>query len=149
MFLFIKIEKFDSLSKELERSRAEVKHLHTYIAEKELEPKPSDLKSNIKMLGDENSQLKETCQSLESAVELLNVRVISLTNIVKIQETEISTDGIHLSNERSGKMLSKWRDKVYSLLVQLKSHEILENEDMKRLQNKVHSLIHMYEQPSS
>ena len=121
-----------------------MKDFHAYIAEKEFEFNSNDLKSKVKMLGDENLQLRETCQSLESAVELLNVRLLSLNNIIKIQETELSKDGIHIVDERSPKILSKWRDKVYSLLVQLKSHEILENEDMRNLKSKVCILVLMF-----
>ena len=136
-YVFSIIEKFESATKELERAKAEVKDLHSYISEKDSESNSNNLRVKLKLLENENMQFRETCQSLESAVELLNVRLLSLNNIIKIQETELSKDGIHIVEEKSVKMLSKWRDKVYSLLVQLKSHEILENEDLKNLQNRV------------
>ena len=128
-------------SKELEKLKSELKDLHCYVAEKELESSSESLKIKTKLLEDENLQLRGTCQSLESAVELLNVRLLSLNNIIKIQETELSKDGIHITGGKSEKMISAWRDKVYSLLVQLKSHQILENEDLIKLQNKVCHLI--------
>ena len=134
---FCMVEKFESTTKELDRAKAEVKDLHAFIAEKDSESKSDNLKVKLRLLENENMQFRDTCQSLESAVELLNVRLLSLNNIIKIQEAELSKDGIHIVEEKSVKMLSKWRDKVYSLLVQLKSHEILENEDLKNLQNRV------------
>ena len=129
-----------SKSNELEKSIADVKYLQTCIAEKELESSSKDLKLKVRIVEDENAQLKETCKSLESVVELLNVRLLSLNNIIKIQETEFSKDDAHLVGEKSARILSKWRDKVYSLLVQLKSHKILENEEISKLEKKVDNI---------
>ena len=114
-----------------------MRSLHAYVAEKDLEANSQHFKIKLKTLEDENGQLTETCQALESAVELLNVRVLSLNNVIKIQESEIARDGIFQAGDKSSTLLSKWRDKVYELLVQLKSHQIMESEDVIRFQKKV------------
>lgn len=143
LYCLFSTAQLDDEKTELKKSKAELKALHAYIDEKELESSSQSLKSNLKLLENENMQLKETCQSLESAVELLNVRLLSMNNIIKIQETELSRDGVHHVGEASAKMLSKWRDRVYALLVQLKSHEISENENMVKLQTKVYILMNL------
>jgi coiled-coil alpha-helical rod protein 1 len=69
--------------------------------------------------------------SLRSTVELLNVRLASLTKIVNIQESELSK-GSYVGTGPNGRiqtLLTKWREKVFALLVQQKSQEI---EDSKR-----------------
>ena len=128
-----------SKSSELENAKAEIKQLHDYIAEKQsADENPQSLKARVKTLTEDNSQLKETCASLESAVQFLNIQVSSLNNVIKIQETELLRDGALLCGERMKKALSKWREKVFSLLVQLKSLEISDRDSTQKLQNQVY-----------
>ncbi|XP_065055430.1 coiled-coil alpha-helical rod protein 1-like [Rhopilema esculentum] len=127
-----------SKSSELENAKAEIKQLHDYIAEKQSEEEnPQSWKARVNTLTEDNSQLKETCASLESAVQFLNIHVSSLNNVIKIQETELLRDGTLLGGERIKRALSTWREKVFSLLVQLKSLEILDRDSTQKLQNQL------------
>ncbi len=125
------------MKSQLRNSEEEITKLHAYIADNISDSVVKKYESQMKHMSKENTDLKETCKSLQLTNELLNVRLISLNNVVKIQETEISKDGILSAGDKTAGLLNKWRDKVYALLVQLKTQQILENEDMNKLQSKV------------
>lgn len=72
-------------------------------------------------------------ENLRSTAELLNVRLTSLNEILSIQETELLRFQTRFTKESRGQeedLLTKWREKVFALLVQLKSQAIIhEKED--------------------
>ena len=78
------------------------------------------VKQNITSLLQENEHLRST-------VELLNVRLSSMNEILSIQETELvkfQTKFTKGDSSQGDSLLPKWREKVFALLVQLKSQEI-------------------------
>ncbi len=124
-------------SNQLKNAQEEIEKLHAHISEMSNDKSIKKFENQLDKLREEKLQLSETCKSLESANELLNIRLISLNNVIKIQEAEISKDGIAFAGEKTASLLNKWRDKVYALLVQLKSQQIMENEDFRNLEKKV------------
>ena len=144
MFLFWFPGSFERTIDELQTANKQIEDLHAFITDKKAESNIKQYKNKIKSLFEENLQLKETCTSLESAIELLNVRLLSLNNVIQIQESEIAKDQRALTGGKSVSLMSKWRDKVYCLLVQLKSQQIMENEDIHKLERKVSSAMVLF-----
>ncbi|XP_047131983.1 repetitive organellar protein [Hydra vulgaris] len=81
--------------------------------------KAQSLKNEIFLQNQEINQLQQTCKVLQSTNELLNVRLNALNEILRLQEVNMTSAG---SSE--DKILNLWRNKVYSLLVQLKLNDI-------------------------
>ncbi|XP_026576204.1 coiled-coil alpha-helical rod protein 1 isoform X1 [Pseudonaja textilis] len=139
-------EKKDMLQNQLSVTEAElasqnalVLQFKTYVGEQKSN-KPGfeqeQLINRIQQLEDEKGALKMTA-------ELLEVRVASLGDILTLQETELGKK-VHLqdplrseSSQKLQGLLTRWREKVFSLLVQLKSQELSHREDTKRLEKKV------------
>ncbi|XP_033643565.1 coiled-coil alpha-helical rod protein 1-like isoform X1 [Asterias rubens] len=73
-------------------------------------------------------ELERDVENQRSAVQLLNVRLSSATEILTIQESELSrVKGESVDNGKKLQiLLTRWREKVFELLVQLKSQDIVE-----------------------
>uniref|UniRef100_A0ABM5FII5 Coiled-coil alpha-helical rod protein 1 n=1 Tax=Pogona vitticeps TaxID=103695 RepID=A0ABM5FII5_9SAUR len=142
-------EKRDVLQNQLSLSEAElasqnalVLQLKTYVGEQESRQPSSEqeqLKSKIQQLEDEKNALKVTA-------ELLQVRLASLNDILTLQETELSKkvqlqDPLQAeSSQKLQGLLTRWREKLFTLLVQLKSQELGHRDSIKRLEWKVKEL---------
>ncbi|XP_065837471.1 coiled-coil alpha-helical rod protein 1-like [Oscarella lobularis] len=68
-------------------------------------------------------------QSLQSANDLLTVQLSSSTEILGIQQSVLEQSLAMRSDEKMQKLLTCWRDKVFSLLVQLKFTELKERQE--------------------
>ncbi|XP_053086375.1 coiled-coil alpha-helical rod protein 1 isoform X2 [Pangasianodon hypophthalmus] len=68
-------------------------------------------------------RLQKEKEALCSSVELLNVRVKSANEILTLQERELEEQCDPLHKDRSVRLLSLWREKVFMLLVQLRSKD--------------------------
>ncbi|KAM9440913.1 coiled-coil alpha-helical rod protein 1 isoform 1-T1 [Clarias gariepinus] len=77
--------------------------------------------------GEEQHTLIEKLQKEKEAlcvsVDLLNIRVKSANDILSLQERELDQQCDPLHRDRSVRLLSLWREKVFMLLVQLRSKE--------------------------
>ncbi|XP_062510701.1 coiled-coil alpha-helical rod protein 1-like isoform X2 [Corticium candelabrum] len=116
---------------ELEDERQTVQQLRSYIGTSL--PSATDNNNVASVLEEENATLKIQLQksevetdSFRSTVELLNVRLASLSEIVNIQQSELSKSTNFMMGEENKMqtLLTKWREKVFALLVQQKSREI-------------------------
>lgn len=90
-----------------------------------LQKENEEAKQNITSLLQENEHLRST-------VELLNVRLSSMNEILSIQETELIKFQTKFTKDTSRQedgLLTKWREKVFALLVQLKSQEIIREKE--------------------
>lgn len=86
-----------------------------------LQKENEEAKKNMRSLLQENDNLRST-------VELLNVRLSSINEILSMQETElikVQTKFTKGNGDQGDGLLTKWREKVFALLVQLKSQEII------------------------
>ena len=67
-------------------------------------------------------ELETTCQTLQSSNKQFALRVETLNSMFTMQEKELNQNKVN----QSAKLICLWRQKVYQLLVQLKSKEIEE-----------------------
>ncbi|XP_059826965.1 coiled-coil alpha-helical rod protein 1 isoform X1 [Hypanus sabinus] len=139
----------DALQEELSKARGTlesqgslIRQLRTYIGqlvpdEKQLE----EARQEKEWLSSRVQHLEKERETLRATSELLNVRLTSLMDIVTIQESDRcgkpTLDVQSGDNRRKASMVTRWREKVFALMVQLKSQEISHTNDINRLQVKV------------
>uniref|UniRef100_A0A2I3RK48 Coiled-coil alpha-helical rod protein 1 n=1 Tax=Pan troglodytes TaxID=9598 RepID=A0A2I3RK48_PANTR len=132
---------------DLEAQVTLVENLRKYVGEQV----PSEVHSQTWEL--ERQKLLETMQhlqedrdSLHATVELLQVRVQSLTHILALQEEELTrkvqpTDSLEPEFTRKCQsLLNRWREKVFALMVQLKAQELEHSDSVKQLKGQVTAL---------
>lgn len=88
----------------------------------------------MKLQREEIEMLQYTCRTLQSTNELLNVRLSSVNDMLKLQD--VSSKGV-LSGEKYDKLLKMWREKVYSLLVLLKTYELKERRYIETTESEI------------
>ncbi|KAM6472588.1 coiled-coil alpha-helical rod protein 1 isoform 3-T5 [Liasis olivaceus] len=142
-------EKKDTLQNQLSVTEAElasqnalVLQLKTYVGEQ----KSSKPGFEQEQLINQIQQLEDEKEALKITAELLQVRVASLGDILAVQETELGKK-VHLqdplqseSSQKVQHLLTRWREKVFSLLVQLKSQELSHRDGTKQLEKRVKEL---------
>ncbi|CAH6790135.1 Cchcr1 [Phodopus roborovskii] len=90
--------------------------------------------------------LKEDRADLQATIELLQVRVQSLTHMLALQEEELTRKILPsdvLEPEYPKKcqlLLRRWREKVFVLMVQLKAQDLEHRDSMKGLRDQVAEL---------
>ncbi|XP_021575101.1 coiled-coil alpha-helical rod protein 1 isoform X2 [Carlito syrichta] len=90
--------------------------------------------------------LQEDRDGLHATVELLQVRVQSLTHILALQEEELTrkvqpSDSLEPEFTRKCRsLLNRWREKVFALMVQLKAQELEHRDTVKQLKGQVAKL---------
>uniref|UniRef100_A0A2K6TVW0 Coiled-coil alpha-helical rod protein 1 n=1 Tax=Saimiri boliviensis boliviensis TaxID=39432 RepID=A0A2K6TVW0_SAIBB len=90
--------------------------------------------------------LQEDRDGLHATAELLQVRVQSLTQILALQEEELTrkvqpSDSLEPEFTRKCQsLLNRWREKVFALMVQLKAQELEHSDSVKQLKGQVASL---------
>uniref|UniRef100_A0A5F8GJN2 Coiled-coil alpha-helical rod protein 1 n=1 Tax=Monodelphis domestica TaxID=13616 RepID=A0A5F8GJN2_MONDO len=140
-------EELSKAHAELETQMALVEQLRRYIGDQF----PSENKNLI--WEQERKQLLETVQHLQedrdtlcATLELLQVRVQSLQDILALQEEELGqkvqpTDPLQSEEAKKAQaMLSRWREKVFALMVQLKAQELEHTQHTQKLKGKVAEL---------
>nr|KAG5706661.1 hypothetical protein BaRGS_005731 [Batillaria attramentaria] len=77
-------------------------------------------------------------QNLESSVQLMDVRLSSMKEILSTQEAELSKGKEETIDKNKLKelLLTRWRQKVYALLVQQKSSDLVSRKDLQNWQEK-------------
>ncbi|XP_063287424.1 coiled-coil alpha-helical rod protein 1 isoform X1 [Pelobates fuscus] len=123
---------------QLESQNALVQQLRTYIGElvpdnrrlEEQKRERAELRNTIQILEKER-------ETLQTSVSLLHTRLSSLTNILSLQETELCKKEIHGDREKTQLLLSRWREKVFSLMVQMKSEDINRTNDREKIREKI------------
>ncbi|XP_041368401.1 coiled-coil alpha-helical rod protein 1-like isoform X1 [Gigantopelta aegis] len=127
----------------LENQEKQIAQMKIYIGEAEKTYKPAEawIKEN-ETLQNKLKILEAEKENLESSIELLNVRLSSITKILNVQECEISkAKASHLDkNKQESLLISRWRDKVFALLVQLESAEIIRKKNDQNWTYKVSDL---------
>ncbi|KAM4641763.1 coiled-coil alpha-helical rod protein 1-like [Discoglossus pictus] len=122
----------------LDSQNSLVQQLRTYIGE--LVPDNRRLEEQRR----EKMELQSTIQALEkerntlqTSACLLNTRLSSLTNILSLQEEELCKKGLPGDREKPRLLLSRWREKVFCLMVQMKSEEINRENDSRKIKEKL------------
>ncbi|XP_038624670.1 coiled-coil alpha-helical rod protein 1 [Tachyglossus aculeatus] len=144
----------DTLQEQLKKSREEleardslVRQLRKQVAEQGMaqtrcqawEQERGELQQAVK-------RLQEERVALSSTSELLQVRVQSLTDILTLQERELAQKVPNVNilepetDRKARALLSRWREKVFSLMVQLRAQELSHTKQTCQLQTEVAEL---------
>ncbi|XP_066294532.1 coiled-coil alpha-helical rod protein 1-like [Branchiostoma lanceolatum] len=136
-------EKVRTTADELQSSRSLVSQLKVHLEQMETERQAAEQWKQER--GDKLQRIKDLelqVENLQSTEQLLNVRLASFTDILSIQEADITkskSDGSDL-NKRMNSLLTRWREKVYALMVQLMSQEIVHKKDIANYNQKIADL---------
>ncbi|KAK0058757.1 coiled-coil alpha-helical rod protein 1 [Biomphalaria pfeifferi] len=128
-------------SKLIEDQALQLTQLKTYFGETEMSHKPAQLwkveketmENRLKIAQAEN-------QKIISELELLEVRFKALSDILTIQESELSkskTEGLNSSSKQHNLLLTRWREKVFALIVQQKSGEMVYKNDINKCKQTI------------
>ncbi|KAM6185038.1 coiled-coil alpha-helical rod protein 1 [Rhynchocyon petersi] len=132
---------------DLEAQVTLVENLRKYVGEQV----PSEVRSQAWELEQQEllgtvQRLQEDRDALCTTTELLQVRVQSLTYILTLQEEELArkiqaSDSLRPEvTEKFQSLLTCWREKVFSLMVQLKAQELGHREYAEQLKGQVAQL---------
>ncbi|XP_036032286.1 coiled-coil alpha-helical rod protein 1 isoform X2 [Onychomys torridus] len=132
---------------ELEAQVALVESLRKYVGEQvPPEVHSQTWESERKELLDTMQHLKEDRADLQAAVELLQVRVQSLSHMLALQEEELTrkiqpSDALESEfPKKCHLLLRRWRERVFVLMVQLKAQDLEHRDSMKGLRDQVAEL---------
>lgn len=133
---------------ELEAQVTLVENLRKYVGEQVPPEVPSQARElEQKELLDTLKHLKEDRTNLQATVELLQVRVQSLTHMLALQEEEL-TRKIHPLDplepefpKKCRSLLRGWREKVFALMVQLKAQDLQHRDSTKQLRDQVRGCV--------
>ncbi|KAL1764965.1 coiled-coil alpha-helical rod protein 1 isoform X4, partial [Sigmodon hispidus] len=132
---------------ELEAQVTLVKSLRKYVGEQvppeahsqAWEPERKELLDTVQCLREDRADLQAT-------VELLQVRIQSLTHMLALQEEELTRkiqpcDALEPEfPKKCRQLLQRWREKVFVLMVQLKAQDLEHRDSMKGLRDQVAEL---------
>ncbi|KAK3710884.1 hypothetical protein QZH41_014867, partial [Actinostola sp. cb2023] len=132
-------EKLHRKDRQIKQEQSTIEQLRVYIG---------DNLPNIQQerLQNENERLKEKLEILmkengnvNSTIQFMKIRLTSLSEILSLQENELHKSLLARQNGAEN-VLTKWREKVFALLVQLKSQEICKESDEKDCKHMVSAL---------
>lgn len=109
-----------------------VDQLRAYIGENLPNVQIENLQKEIEEAREHMANLLQENERLRSTVELVNVRLSSMNEILLIQESELlkfQSKFVRDPGDQEDSLLTKWREKVFALLVQLKSQQILHEKE--------------------
>lgn len=132
---------------ELEAQVALVESLRKYVGE-EVPPEvhSQTWEPERKELLDALQRLREDRADLQATVELLQVRVQSLSHMLALQEEELTrkiqpSDALESEfPKKCHLLLRRWRERVFVLMVQLKAQDLEHRNSMKGLRDQVAEL---------
>ena len=110
----------------MDSQRSLAEQLRTYIGENLPDTKLKKLQRENEELNSQKSNLVQEHENLRTTVELLNVRLSSINELLSIQEQELGKcqRGTGSVDKHADGLLTRWRMKVFALLVQLKSEKL-------------------------
>ncbi|XP_030638895.1 coiled-coil alpha-helical rod protein 1 [Chanos chanos] len=129
-------DQLSQLKNNLASQSETLQNLRNYIATLAAERGAED------QLSDKVKRLEKEKEALQLSVELLNVRVKSVNDILAIQEKELGEqyDTVLKGGSKSTHLLRLWREKVFALLVQLRSRDTQLRAEQRQLHNMVYAL---------
>ncbi|XP_076454838.1 coiled-coil alpha-helical rod protein 1-like [Babylonia areolata] len=125
---------------ELTKQTQQIQQLRTYVAESEQKHQPQQVwMQQCETLANKLKIAEAEKERLESSIQLLDVRLKSMKEILLTQETELSKGKEELMDKNKVKelLLTRWRQKVYSLIVQQKSSDIVSKKDAQNMKEKM------------
>uniref|UniRef100_A0A8D2ATX9 Coiled-coil alpha-helical rod protein 1 n=1 Tax=Sciurus vulgaris TaxID=55149 RepID=A0A8D2ATX9_SCIVU len=132
---------------DLEAQVTLVENLRKYVGEQgPLEAHSQAWERERQELLDTVQNLQEDRDGLHATVELMQVRVHSLRHMLTLQEEELtrkvqSSDLLEPEfTKKCQSLLNRWREKVFTLMVQLKTQELEHRDYVKQLKGQVAEL---------
>ncbi|XP_014672433.1 PREDICTED: coiled-coil alpha-helical rod protein 1-like [Priapulus caudatus] len=123
------------LKSQLEEKMAEVVKLKAYIGKGPVDDLPTN--EELQEQTEKISRLVGDNERLTTQVGLLEVRLGAITQILTIQEKEMADVAPDVVSPAPGNLLTRWREKVYQLLVQQTSAELVHKKDLHDAECKV------------
>ncbi|XP_050417991.1 coiled-coil alpha-helical rod protein 1 isoform X2 [Patella vulgata] len=105
----------------------QVQQLKSYIGETEKSHRPTEVwRKENDTLSNKLQICEADRENLKSTIDLLNVRLTAMGEILAVQEAEISKSKLGVIDKKNLEniLLTRWREKVFALMVQNKSSEI-------------------------
>nr|XP_020829808.1 LOW QUALITY PROTEIN: coiled-coil alpha-helical rod protein 1 [Phascolarctos cinereus] len=140
-------EELSKAHAELKTQVALVEQLRRYVGDQiPPENKNQTWEQERKQLLEKIQHLQEDRDALCATLELLQVRVQSLQDILALQEEELGrkvqpTNPLESDAAKKAQaLLSRWREKVFALMVQLKGQELEHSQHAQKLKGKVAEL---------
>ncbi|XP_043859639.1 coiled-coil alpha-helical rod protein 1 isoform X3 [Dromiciops gliroides] len=140
-------EELSKAHAELKTQVALVEQLRRYVGDQiPQESKTQTWEQERKQLLETVQHLQEDRDALCATLELLQVRVQSLQDILALQEEELGRkvqpiDPLESESAKKAQaLLSRWREKVFALMVQLKAQELEHTQHAQKLKGKVAEL---------
>ncbi|XP_064617034.1 coiled-coil alpha-helical rod protein 1-like [Liolophura sinensis] len=130
----------DELIVKLENQLSSLKR---YIGECERGPLPEEVwKKERAMLEKKQKELSTEKESLLSTVQLLNIRLSAANDILTLQEKELSKSKVESVDKSKLEtfLLTRWREKVFALMVQQRSADIVSKKDFQNWKEKIKKL---------
>ncbi|XP_052239234.1 coiled-coil alpha-helical rod protein 1-like isoform X3 [Dreissena polymorpha] len=126
----------------IEELQAQLLKLKKYIGDTENLPKPSEIvRKEKESLASKVKSYEEEVDHLKSTASLLNIRLNSLNEILRLQEQDIAKCPSEIEKSKmEGLLLTRWREKVFALMVQQKSADICTKKDTSNWMAKVQGL---------
>ncbi|XP_048765311.2 coiled-coil alpha-helical rod protein 1-like [Ostrea edulis] len=132
-----------SKNQTVENQSKQVLQLKNYIGESETIPRPVEIWRKEKETLENRLKISEIDrENCQSNLQLLNIRLNSMKEILNLQEAELSRANKEKMDKtkQESLLLTRWREKVYELLVQQKSVTIVQKKDDQNWQEKVCNL---------
>ncbi|CAF0912591.1 unnamed protein product [Rotaria sordida] len=141
----VQLNEFEIRSAELQKVRKEKLYYEQLLSSQKLSTSTDNINNK---LSQQLEQREKENAALNEEMRLLNLRLTSMNDVLTLQEEKLEQPTLN-NNEKRQCLLNCWRTKVYDLLMQLKSMElILKNNsnkfsnDIEQLQGKVNELLH-------
>ncbi|CAF0922330.1 unnamed protein product [Rotaria sp. Silwood1] len=139
------LNEFEIRSAELQKVRKEKLYYEQLLSSQKLSTSTDNINNK---LSQQLEQREKENAALNEEMRLLNIRLTSMNDVLTLQEEKLEQPTLN-NNEKRQSLLNCWRTKVYDLLMQLKSMELmLKNNsnkfsnDIEQLQGKVNELLH-------
>lgn len=139
------LNEFELRSAELQKVRKEKLYYEQLLSSRQ---SPTVVDNLNQKLSQQLEQRERENAALNEEMRLLNLRLTSMNDVLTLQEEKLEQTNMTNAEKRQS-LLNCWRTKVYDLLMQLKSMElILKNNsskfsnDIEQLQGKVSELLH-------
>lgn len=132
-----------SKTQTLENQTKQIVQLKNYIGESETIPRPIEIWRKEKETLENRLKISEIDrENCQSNLQLLNIRLNSMKEIQNLQEQELSRTNKEKMDKTKQEsiLLTRWREKVYELLVQQKSASIVQRKDEQNWLEKVNDL---------
>ncbi|KAK6166439.1 hypothetical protein SNE40_023129 [Patella caerulea] len=121
----------------------QVQQLKSYIGETEKSHRPTEVwRKENDTLSNKLQICEADRENLRSTIDLLNVRLTAMGEILAVQEAEISKSKLGVIDKKNLEniLLTRWREKVFALMVQNKSSEIYVKKNVDNWKEKYLSL---------